>query len=72
MITFTINDTEYQAEEGMTWGEWVESNYNTGRYSILAGYITDSDLEFYVYTNPITLTLATDIIISGNSYLLNY
>ena len=30
IITFTIEGTEYQAEEGMTWAEWVESEYNTG------------------------------------------
>lgn len=29
LITFTIGGTSYQAEEGMTWGEWVESSYNT-------------------------------------------
>lgn len=35
IITFTINNTEYQAEEGMTWQEWVESEYNVdGEYSI--------------------------------------
>lgn len=28
-ITFTINGVEYQAGKGMTWSEWVESEYNT-------------------------------------------
>ena len=28
IITFTIDGTEYQAEERMTWGEWVDSEYN--------------------------------------------
>lgn len=28
-ISFTIGGTTYYAEEGMTWGEWVESEYNT-------------------------------------------
>lgn len=43
IITFTIMDIEYQAEEGMTWGEWVDSKYNTTdfylstRFSILYG-----------------------------------
>lgn len=31
-ITFTIKGSEYQAEEGMTWGEWVISVYNEGPY----------------------------------------
>ena len=34
IITFTISDVEYQAEEGMTWAEWIESEYNTGNYFI--------------------------------------
>ena len=29
LITFTIDGVEYQAEEGMTWGEWVDTPYNT-------------------------------------------
>jgi hypothetical protein len=28
MITFTINEFEHQAEEGMTWQEWCDSEYN--------------------------------------------
>lgn len=33
LISFTIDGTTYQAEEGMTWEEWVESEYNTGGYT---------------------------------------
>lgn len=29
IITFFIRGATYQAEEGMTWGEWVDSEYNT-------------------------------------------
>ncbi len=32
LISFTIDGTSYQAEDGMTWEEWVESAYNTGSY----------------------------------------
>lgn len=28
-FTFTIDGTEYYAEEGMTFAEWIESDYNT-------------------------------------------
>ena len=28
-ISFSINGKPYVAEEGMTWGEWVKSGYNT-------------------------------------------
>lgn len=30
MISFMIQDCSYQAESGMTWFEWVNSEYNTG------------------------------------------
>ena len=39
LIEFTINGTPYQAEEGMTWGEFVESNYNDGRVSVSSNYV---------------------------------
>ena len=32
MISFTIEGVSYQAEPGMTWGEWVVSDYNTGNF----------------------------------------
>lgn len=28
-ITFTVEGVEYQADAGMTWWEWVSSDYNT-------------------------------------------
>lgn len=39
MITFNIDSNSYQAIEGMTWGEWVESEYNTGGHQIIGDYI---------------------------------
>lgn len=32
VFAFTIDGTTYYAEEGMTWGEWVESEYNIDEY----------------------------------------
>lgn len=46
LITFTIDGTEYQAEEGMIWDEWVESEYNTdgyGRNSTFDGAVVGSN-----------------------------
>lgn len=34
LINFTIDGTTYQAEEGMTWGGWVASEYNTNGYQV--------------------------------------
>ena len=31
-ISFTIDGDTYQAEEGMTWAQWVESAYNNGGF----------------------------------------
>lgn len=34
-FTFILDGyLEYQAEEGMTWGEWVNSSYNTNGFHI--------------------------------------
>lgn len=38
-MTFTINGTSYQAEDGMTWGEWIASKYNTAGYLIEDPYV---------------------------------
>ena len=41
LITFSIDGVECTAEEGMTWGEWLESEYNTvGASSYTGGDIT--------------------------------
>lgn len=34
LITFFVNDVEYQAENGMTWEDWVNSEYNSGEFGI--------------------------------------
>jgi len=33
------NSITLQAEEGMTWGEWINSSYNITNFSILGNYI---------------------------------
>ena len=38
MINFTIDGTSYQAEEGMTWAEWVVSPYNNDGAHVLTEY----------------------------------
>lgn len=53
MFEFTINGATYYAEDGMTWNEWVNSEYNTfgndldkDRFIVEGiGYITDYDNE---------------------------
>jgi hypothetical protein len=45
LITFTIDGTEYQAEEGMTWEEFVNSDYNGGNFRILYTQVIYNDME---------------------------
>lgn len=51
-ITFNIDGTEYIADDGMTWSNWVESAYNTGGYIITTtwgyGYVTTSGATKYL------------------------
>lgn len=57
LITFSIDGTPFQCEEGMTWQDWVNSDYNTGEYKIieyslhLGTYIvvTNSSNGYYTY-----------------------
>ena len=41
-ITFYIDGAEYQAEEGMTWGEWCDSDYNSYYSTIMFGSIVNN------------------------------
>ena len=43
LIKFYIADTTYYAVEGMTWGDWLDSKYNTTGY-----YITKKGTEEYI------------------------
>lgn len=72
LISFTIDETAYQAEEGMTWGEWVESDYNT-----FDGTLTPSEEEVHfeysdfmgiIVDDSFTSIGGTDIIINNHNY----
>lgn len=56
MISFKVNDyyinnTElvFQAEEGMTWEEWINSEYNTENYTVYDNDFMDNDLVICGY-----------------------
>lgn len=81
LITFTINSTTYQSEEGMTWAEWVESEYNTFGYYIsedYSNYIVAPGggstrvvivVGSFILYDSYTYVLKTDIIVSQHAYL---
>ena len=68
MIEFTINGTTYQAEEGMTWGEFAESSYNDGSIYINTkyGYVRQNDQ--YLANTEWGYVMEGDAIISGFNY----
>lgn len=74
LINFTINGTAYQAEEGMTWQEWVNSSYNTYGCTIEGSSVKgkgNNGSPTYIYINQnssLTLVSSTDSIIKNATY----
>jgi hypothetical protein len=82
IINFTIHDnwsqmtSSYQAEEGMTWGEWVASSYNTDGYTVRYHddlgdvvvcdfcIITIRGANGYIYPSP------EDMVLANQEYIL--
>ena len=66
LITFRIDSKEYYAVEGMTWSDWVNSDYNTFGATLDGIYVVQGD-------NDILLNGAsvedTDTIISNGDYV---
>lgn len=50
-FTFIIDDVEYQAEEGMTWEQWINSKYNTNGFYIYEKY----NYEYIAFSNGDTV-----------------
>lgn len=75
LISFTIGSTTYQAEEGMTWQEWCDSEYNiNNNYTI----ISDCAIGDYAATNGGLAieyngsgVLKTDTIIANATYTVD-
>ncbi|MBR6613925.1 MAG: hypothetical protein IKK84_04070 [Clostridia bacterium] len=64
LISFTIDGVEYQAEAGMTWLQWIDSEYNTiGATSSNAG-------EIIRYSNGI-IKHSTGGVVSGIDQITN-
>lgn len=71
LISFTIAGTSYQAEEGMTWAEWVASEYNTGSFVVKNGYVYENNSSSYHICIQDTDIPSTDQIIENTSYVLS-
>lgn len=44
-MEFKNDNISYQAEEGMTWGDWIDAEYNTGGF-LFSEYEFVSDGEY--------------------------
>lgn len=75
ILTFAIDVTEYQAEEGMTWVEWYESDYNTSNgevtvtdYGVSVSDELGSYAVYYTFTNGGLMVDSQEPIISNHDY----
>mgnify|MGYP003452310931 CR=1 FL=1 len=67
LITFYVVDTSYQCEEGMTWEEFVNSEYNS------EGLFQINNYNYIEYNQKIivlnhVMVFNTDTILNGNIY----
>ena len=67
LITFNIGSRELQDEEGMTWGEWIVSDYNTTGY-ILSEACSLLDLDRRATDNGANGACPDTVIEAGRVY----
>lgn len=70
LITFTIDDYVYQAVKGMTWEEWVQSEFNSRKFSIRSGTVF-LEGEGYLYNYLLTSRIESSAeIINDEKYVV--
>lgn len=73
LITFTIDGTEYQAEEGMTWEEWINSEYNIDMTFGIDEFEGTSIMNGSMYIGTLTEYVeSSDLIIANYEYILTW
>lgn len=65
LISFTVEGTSYQAEEGMTWAEWIESDYNTSSSIINSEGSVKTTTGSYVTYNGSGIPVSDAIVADG-------
>lgn len=69
-ISFTIEGASYTADSGMTWADWVASDYNTDGFVITNGYLEYSG---YPLLNSASVSQkSTDTIVEGEAYSISW
>ena len=66
LISFYIDGTEYYAETGMTWAEWIDSSYNQIGITVASGYVANRTVIYYGSSD---LVKATSAIIADADYI---
>lgn len=72
LISFTISGVTYQAEEGMTLGEWVASSYNTAGFFNPDGTTqvkTSDDSKYVCIQNSMNYPAGTSYVLSDGAVL---
>ena len=68
LINFIIDGISYQAEEGMTWEDWVNSSYNTNGFYILDLVRFADDSPVCEHSSGSAPVNSSEIIISDGVY----
>ena len=68
LISFTVRSISYQAEDGMTWQQWVNSEYNTPNFIIDDNYVKTSALGLWVGLRANIPVRPTDTILADTTY----
>ena len=71
IISFYIGDEKYYAYEGMTWGEWVDSSFNTSGYISSGGLIDKNMMCSFVAEPGYGCVVTSRAIIDSFSYVGN-
>lgn len=68
LINFTIAGTSYQAEDGMTWEQWCNSDYNIDGYKVtFYNSITDDSGSLFVIYSGSQVS-SSDVIVDSKIY----
>lgn len=73
IISFTIDGKQYNADSGMTWSEWVNSDYNTDGFKVNANVVYNKNDGFLYDNDPSTSdqfydVVANTVIPNGSKY----
>jgi hypothetical protein len=60
ILTMSINNVEYQFEEGMTWREWINSPYNSNLLTIRGSWCAPIENQDLSLIYPITIPIISE------------